>query len=105
MVHNDAPPKGTAQYEGHRVIKIWEYDVQTDKVVPGTDKIIVNGGTDITQKPIWIEAPHIYKRNGRYYLMCAQGGTGDNHTEVIFASDNVIGPYTPAKNNPILTQR
>ncbi|QMU27117.1 glycoside hydrolase family 43 protein [Adhaeribacter radiodurans] len=105
VVHNDAPPKGTEQYEGHRVIKIWEYDVQNDKVVPGTDKIIVNGGTDITQKPIWIEAPHIYKKNNRYYLMCAQGGTGDNHTEVIFSSDNVMGPYEPAKNNPILTQR
>ncbi|GEO03244.1 xylosidase/arabinosidase [Adhaeribacter aerolatus] len=105
VVHNDAPPKGTEQYEGHRVIKIWEYDVQNDKVVPGTDKIIVNGGTDIIQKPIWIEAPHIYKKNGRYYLMCAQGGTGDNHTEVIFSSDNVMGPYVPAKNNPILTQR
>ncbi|QNF34825.1 glycoside hydrolase family 43 protein [Adhaeribacter swui] len=105
VVHNDAPPKGTEQYEGHRVIKIWEYDVQKDQVVPGTDKIIVNGGTDITQKPIWIEAPHIYKKNNRYYLMCAQGGTGDNHTEVIFSSDKVMGPYVPAKNNPILTQR
>ncbi|WP_347158708.1 glycoside hydrolase family 43 protein [Pontibacter chitinilyticus] len=105
VVHNDAPPKGKALYEGHRVIKIWEYDVQNDQVVPGTDKIIVNGGTDISQKPIWIEAPHIYKKNGRYYLMCAQGGTGDNHSEVIFVSDSVTGPYLPAKNNPILTQR
>lgn len=105
VIHNDAPPTGKALYEGHRVIKIWEYDVQNDKVVPGTDKIIVDGGTDISQKPIWIEAPHIYKKNGRYYLMCAEGGTGDNHSEVIFVSDKAMGPYVPAKNNPILTQR
>lgn len=105
VVHNDAPPKGTEQYNGHRVIKIWEYDVQNDRVIPGTDKIIVNGGIDITQKPIWIEGPHIYKKNGRYYLMCAEGGTGDWHSEVIFVSDNVMGPYKPASNSPILTQR
>ena len=105
VVHNDAPPKGTEQYDGHRVIKIWEYDLEKDQVVAGTDKIIVNGGTDLTQKPIWIEGPHIYKKNGRYYLMCAEGGTGDWHSEVIFVSDQVTGPYTPANNNPILTQR
>lgn len=105
VVHNDAPPKGKALYEGHRVIKIWEYDVQNDQVVPGTDKIIVDGGTDISQKPIWIEGPHIYKKNGRYYLMCAEGGTGGWHSEVIFVSDKPTGPFIPANNNPILTQR
>ena len=105
VVHNDAPPAGTALYNGHRVIKIWEYDVQHDKVIPGTDKIIVNGGTDIAQKPIWIEGPHLYRKAGRYYLMCAEGGTGDWHSEVIFVSDSIMGPYKPANNNPILTQR
>ncbi|WP_330443329.1 glycoside hydrolase family 43 protein [Flavobacterium sp. C4GT6] len=105
LVHNDAPDKGTELYQGHRVIKIWEYDLQKDQVVPNSDKIIVNGGTDITQKPIWIEGPHIYKKNNKYYLMCAEGGTGDWHSEVIFVSDNPTGPYIPAKNNPILTQR
>lgn len=103
VVHNDAPQK--ALYNGHRVIKIWEYDVEKDQVIPGTDKVIVDGGVDITKKPIWIEAPHIYKRNGKYYLMCAEGGTADWHSEVIFVSDNPKGPYKPAPNNPILTQR
>lgn len=105
LVHNDAPDKGTELYQGHRVIKIWEYDLQKDQVIPNSDKIIVNGGTDITQKPIWIEGPHIYKKNNKYYLMCAEGGTGDWHSEVIFVSDNPTGPYIPEKNNPILTQR
>lgn len=105
VVHNDAPDQGKELYRGHRVIKIWEYDVDSDKVIPGTDKIIVDGGVDITEKPIWIEAPHLYKKNGRYYLMCAEGGTGGWHSEVIFVSDNVKGPFTPAPGNPILTQR
>ena len=105
VFHNDAPPRGKELYNGHRVIKVWEYDVQNDKIIPGTDKIVVDGGTDITQKPIWIEAPHLYKKNGLYYLMCAEGGTGDWHSEVIFVSDNPKGPFIPANSNPILTQR
>lgn len=105
IVHNDAPDKGKELYNGHRVIKIWEYDIQNDKIIAGTDKIIVDGGVDISEKPIWIEAPHIYKKNGKYYLMCAEGGTGGWHSEVIFVSDNPKGPYKPAPSNPILTQR
>ncbi len=105
VVHNDAPDRGKELYNGHRVIKIWEYDMEKDQVISGTDKIIVDGGVDISQKPIWIEAPHVYKKNGRYYLMCAEGGTGDWHSEVIFASNHPKGPYIPANNNPILTQR
>jgi xylan 1,4-beta-xylosidase len=105
VVHNDAPDKGTELYNGHRVIKVWEYDVENDQVIPGTDQIIVNGGVDISKKPVWIEAPHINKKNGRYYLMCAEDGTGGWHSEVIFTSDNPKGPYKPAPGNPILTQR
>lgn len=105
VVHNDAPDEGKELYSGHRVIKLWEYDLQKDEVVPGTDVILVDGGVDISQKPIWIEGPHLYKKNGKYYLMCAEGGTGDWHSEVIFISDHPKGPYIPAPNNPILTQR
>lgn len=105
IVHNDAPPKGTEQYNGHRVIKMWDYDLEKDQVVAGSDKIIVNGGVDLSQKPIWIEGPHLYKKNGKYFLMCAEGGTGGNHSEVIFMSDAPKGPFVPAQNNPILTQR
>jgi len=105
VVHNDAPDPGEKLYEGHRVIKIWEYDLENDQVIEGSDKIIVDGGVDISEKPIWIEAPHIYKKDGRYYLMCAEGGTGGWHSEVIFVSDHPKGPYTPAPGNPILSQR
>nr|WP_315158631.1 glycoside hydrolase family 43 protein [uncultured Flavobacterium sp.] len=105
IVHNDAPDKGKELYNGHRVIKVWEYDVATDKVISGTDKIIVDGGVDLSKKPIWIEAPHLYKKDGHYYLMCAEGGTGGNHSEVIFISDSPKGPFKPSSNNPILTQR
>ncbi|MDR1004674.1 MAG: glycoside hydrolase family 43 protein [Prevotellaceae bacterium] len=105
IVHNDAPASGETLYEGHRVIKVWEYDVEKDQVIAGTDKVIVNGGVDISKQPIWIEAPHIYKKDGLYYLMCAEGGTGDWHSEVIFEGKSATGPFIPAANNPILSQR
>ncbi|MDX9946690.1 MAG: glycoside hydrolase family 43 protein [Bacteroidales bacterium] len=103
LVHNDTPEK--ALYEGHCVIKIWEYDTDADQVIAGTDKIVVDGGVDISKEPFWIEGPHIYKKNGRYYLMCAEGGTCEWHSEVIFVSNHPKGPYVPAPGNPILTQR
>ena len=105
VVHNDAPNEGEELYQGHRVIKVWEYDLEKDQVVQGTDKIIVNGGVDLSEEPIWIEAPHMYKKDDRYYLMCAEGGTGGWHSEVVFVSDDPMGPYQPAPSNPILSQR
>lgn len=105
VVHNDAPDKGKQRYEGHRVIKLWAYDTEKDQVIPGSDRILVDGGVHPAENPIWIEGPHIYKKDGKYYLMCAEGGTGSDHSEVIFSSDHVAGPYTPAPKNPILSQR
>lgn len=105
VVHNDAPEKGKELYNGHRVIKVWEYDVENDKIIPESDIVIVNGGTDISKRPIWIEAPHLYKKDGHYYLMCAEGGTGGWHSEVVFIGSSPKGPFNPAPSNPILTQR
>lgn len=103
IVHNDAP-KGTPQWDGHRAIWIQNYDVATD-LTYGEKEVLIDGGSDKSAKPVWIEGPHLYKVNGYYYLMAAEGGTGENHSEVIFRSTNVKGPYVSYKRNPILTQR
>lgn len=50
----------------------------------------------------WPEAPHIYKKDGWYYLMIAEGGTEFGHNETIARSRYIDGPYTPAPHNPIL---
>lgn len=97
----DDPPQ--AQYNGHRAIKLQEMDLEQKKPV-GEKTIIINGGTDISKRPVWCEGPHIYKVNGKFYAMCAQGGTSTAHTEVIFRSDSLRGPYVPWDQNPILTQ-
>lgn len=104
ITYNNDAPERKPLYDGHRTIRNIEYDLVQQKTV-GKEVILVNGGVDISKKPIWIEAPHIYKIDGWYYLMCAEGGTGYNHSEVIFRSKNVNGPYEPGPINPILTQR
>ncbi|HEY4305226.1 MAG TPA: glycosyl hydrolase 115 family protein [Gemmatimonadaceae bacterium] len=101
---NNGPPEGAPLYEGHRAIWIQEYDVAA-QTLAGPRKLIVNGGVDLSKKPIWIEAPHVLKVKGAYYLICAEGGTGDQHSEVVFKAASVFGPYVPAPSNPILTQR
>ncbi|WP_232823564.1 glycoside hydrolase family 43 protein [Dyella sp. C9] len=101
---NNGTPEGKPQYEGHRAI--WLQQIDLAKQVPvGERKVVLNGGTHFEQRPIWIEGPHLYKRDGWYYLMCAEGGTGPQHSEVVLRSRSVWGPYAPYEGNPILTQR
>lgn len=103
ILNNDAP-KGGSLYPGHRAIWIRKYDIENNRTI-GESKQIINGGTDISKKPIWIEAPHMMKVNGKYYLYAAQGGTGPNHSEVVFRGNSPMGPFIPYSQNPILTQR
>ena len=51
------------------------------------------------------EGPHIYKKDGFYYLMIAEGGTEMGHKVNIARSKNIDGPYTSCPMNPILTQK
>lgn len=104
MVNNGNPPDNKPLYQGHRAIWLQEFDVAGRKLV-GPRRIIINGGVDLAAKPVWIEGPHIFKRDGWYYLTCAEGGTSVNHSQVIFRSRTPEGPFVPWKNNPILTQR
>ena len=83
---------------------MYEFDYKNLKVT-GDEKILVNGGVDISTKPVWIEGPHIIQKFGWYYLYAAEGGTSVNHSQVVLRSKDVWGPYVPYEKNPILTQR
>lgn len=103
ILNNDSPD-GAPLYNGHRAIWIREFDWKNGRTV-GRQKVVVNGGVDISKKPVWIEGPHLYHINGKYYIMAAEGGTSVNHTEVVFSSDSPFGPFKPCPVNPILTQK
>lgn len=104
IAHN-GPPPGEPLYEGHRAIWLWEYDPEDKQIINNSGRLIVNGGTDLAKEPVWIEAPHIFKKDGWYYLSCAEGGTGYEHSQVIFRARSLDEPFVPYENNPILTQR
>jgi alpha-N-arabinofuranosidase len=101
---NNGPPQGKPQYEGHRAIWIQQFDLAQRKLI-GPRKVLINGGVDFKRKPVWIEGPHLYKRHGWYYLMCAEGGTSTQHAEVVLRSHSPWGPFRGYAGNPILTQR
>ncbi len=101
---NNGPPEGKPRYDGHRAIWIQRIDATTLKPF-GARTVIVDGGARPADKPIWIEGPHLFRKDGWYYLIAAEGGTAENHSEVVFRSRSVTGPYAPGPANPILTQR
>lgn len=104
IIYNSDAPDRKPLYSGHRTIRMFEFDPVNLKVI-GEEKQLVNGGVDLSKKPVWIEGPHILKHNGWYYLYAAEGGTSVNHSEVVLRSKDVWGPYVPFEGNPILTQR
>ncbi|MDX6765239.1 MAG: glycoside hydrolase family 43 protein [Candidatus Methylacidiphilales bacterium] len=82
-----------------RAIYQSEIDIQTGRRLSGPDKIW--GGTG----GCYVEGPHIYKRNGWYYLLAAEGGTAYGHMVTIARSLNIRGPYDSCPHNPILSNR
>ncbi|AJG98239.1 beta-xylosidase [Clostridium beijerinckii] len=80
-------------------ILLQEYSVEEKRLI-GTPKNIFKG------TELWAtEGPHLYKRNGYYYLMTAEGGTGHHHAVTMARSKNIDGPYEVDPENPILTSR
>jgi len=53
----------------------------------------------------WPEGPHLYKRDGRYYLLLAEGGTEYGHMATIFRAASPWGPWEACPRNPILSHR
>lgn len=101
---NNGPPEAEPQYPGHRAIWMQRFDLS--RLQPfGPRRVVLNGGADLSYKPVWIEGPHLYKRQGWYYLSAAEGGTGPQHSQVVLRSRSLWGPYQAYAGNPILSQR
>lgn len=101
---NNGMPQAKLRYEGHRAIWLQQFDVASKKMI-GPRTVLVDGGVDPAAKPEHVEGPHLFKRDGWYYLTAAEGGTGEQHAQMIWRSRKVTGPYEPWPGNPSLTQR
>lgn len=79
---------------------ICEVDIETGKTI-GEKHYDAWAGTGANNP----EGPHLYKIDGWYYLMMAEGGTELCHMESIARSRSVYGPYEECPHNPVLTNR
>jgi beta-xylosidase len=80
-------------------IKMFEIDVQTGKKLSDEKKIWDGTGG------IYPEGPHLYKKDGWYYLLISEGGTHEGHMITVARSKEIWGPYEAYQNNPVLTAR
>src|SRR5207253_5447005 len=87
--------KGRYRFAG---IALQEYD--------HTKKQLIGESREILRKEnILCEGPNIYKREGHYYLMMAEGGTGWNHGISMARSRSVNGPHEFDPREAELTTR
>ena len=104
IVNNDLPEGGKERYPGHRAIWLQEFDAKALRTI-GPRRVLLDGGVVPAQKPEYVEGPHLFKKDGWYYLTAAEGGTGEMHQQVVLRSREVTGPYEAWSDNPVLTQR
>lgn len=81
--------------------EIWMSEIDLTNFKLKGEKHILWDGTG----GIFPEGPRMYKRNGWYYLLIAEGGTLHFHTTTIARSESLTGPFISSPRNPILTHK
>ena len=88
-----------ADDEGNYGITVCEIDIDTGKKLSKSKTVWKGSGGR------YLESPHLYKINGRYLLLAAEGGTEYGHMVTYAVSDSVFGEYKGYDKNPVLTNR
>lgn len=88
-------------YKSDETLGIYQAELDITTGVLLSEKSYICAGTG-GKAP---EAPHIFKRDGFYYLLMAEGGTEYGHMVTIFRSSSISGPFESCPENPILTHR
>ena len=76
-----------------------EIDIETGKKLSHSKCIWQGSGGR------YLESPHVYKINGGYYLMAAEGGTEYGHMITYARAETVWGEFKGYDKNPVLTNR
>ena len=90
-----------SRYFGDNEIYIQELDLNTMTLV-GESWPAWHGALRNVE---WPEGPHIYKKDGWYYLLISEAGTAHMHCVTVARSKNLNEPFTGYAGNPILTHR
>lgn len=80
-------------------IVLQEYSVADRLLIGRRENIFAGTALGLT------EAPHLYRRDGYYYLLTAEGGTAWGHAVTMARSRSLAGPYELHPDGPILTSR
>lgn len=80
-------------------ILLQEYDTEWRRLVGPIHNIFAGTEMKLT------EGPHLYRRDGWYHLLVAEGGTGYGHAVSMARSRHLSGPYAVHPDNPVLTTR
>ena len=97
-VGNQAPENPS--FDGEGEIWLQELDLNEYSLI-GERHLLWRGACG----GVWAEGPHMYKKDGKYYLIIAEGGTSFNHAVMVAMSEKIEGPYISNPRNPILTSR
>ncbi|MEV0737443.1 glycoside hydrolase family 43 protein [Streptomyces sp. NPDC050549] len=87
------------EHESFAGIEIQEYDRTTHALLGEVRTISVGTAAGVA------EGPHLYHRDGWYYLVHAEGGTGYEHGAAVARSRDLFGPYELDPAGPLLTSR
>ncbi|MCR5417179.1 MAG: glycoside hydrolase family 43 protein [Pseudobutyrivibrio sp.] len=93
-------PEGV-RYNGDWEIWVQELNLKTMKLTGESMAIWKGAVKDV----IWPEGPHLYKKDGYYYLLHAEGGTGPEHAISVARSKELFKWFEGCPRNPIFTHR
>ena len=76
-----------------------EFDTVEKKLTGSVHHIFKGSSLGLT------EGPHLYKKDGYYYLLTAEGGTEYEHAATVARSKNIKGPYELSPHHPFISSR
>ena len=79
------------------IVQEWDHEARTLKGEPR----MIYEGTDLGLT----EGPHLYKKDGWYYLTVAEGGTGYSHAVTMARSRDLMGPYETHPEKHLITSK
>lgn len=87
------------QYAGFGEIFQVEVEESSGQILKGPELLTRGcGGRDV-------EGPHIWKREGYYYLLLAEGGTREGHMVTLMRSRELWGPFEASPYNPVISNK
>ncbi len=90
---------GNPKHPSFAGILMQEYDAGAGKLVGPVMNIFAGSPHGL------VEGPHLFKRNGWYYLTTAEGGTGYDHAVTMARSRSLDGPYELHPDTHLITSK